>query len=296
MSSRLIQWALQLFSLLPLRVMYILSDGLFYPIYYLGRYRRKITRKNLIESFPEKSLPEIRTLEKQFYRFFVDIFFETCKLTTLSKEEISRRMKFTNPEVIDAVLQQGKSVSAYMGHYGNWEWVTSLPLHLKTPAVAGQIYHQLHNRPIDKLLIRNRERMGAVCIEMNETLRRIHDLVDTQTASVIGYIADQSPKKKYIRHYVPFLHHQTPVLTGAEKLTKRYGFEAWYIDVRRIKRGYYEATFIQLHAHPQSLPDFQLTDLYYHQLEQIILRQPELYLWTHNRFKHSPVRDASAPN
>jgi KDO2-lipid IV(A) lauroyltransferase len=277
----------QLFSLLPLRAMYVLSDGLFYWVYYLGRYRRKIARKNLTESFPEKSLPEIRRIEKRFYRFFIDLFFETCKLATLSEKEISRRMKFTNPEVVDAVLRQGKSISTYMGHYGNWEWVTSLPLHLKTKVVAGQIYHQLHNHPLDRLLIRNRERMGAVCIEMRETPRKIHALASERSVSIIGYLADQSPNKKYIRYFVPFLHHRTPALTGAEKITKRYGFEAWYLDVRRVKRGYYEATFIRLHDDPQSLPDFELTNRYYRQLEQIIRRQPEWYLWTHNRFKHS---------
>jgi KDO2-lipid IV(A) lauroyltransferase len=295
MTGRLLQWMWRLFSLLPLQVMYVLSDILFFPIYYLGRYRRKVARKNLIESFPEKSRREIRTLEKRFYHFFIDLFFETCKLATLSEKEIRHRMKFTNPEAVDAVLQQGKSISAYMGHYANWEWVTSLPLHLKTQAVAGQIYHKLHNLPLDRLLIRNRERMGALCIEMNQTPRKIHQLALAQIPSIIGYIADQSPRKKHIRHYVPFLNHQTPVLTGAEKLTKRYNFEAWYLDVRRIRRGYYEATFIRLHESPQALPDFQLTDLYYQQLEQIILKQPELYLWTHNRFKHSPPAPLSKP-
>jgi len=286
MKYHLLQWFWNLLSLIPLRVMYILSDGLFYPLYYLGRYRRKIVRKNLTESFPEKSLAEIRKIEKQFYRFFTDIIFETCKLATISKKEISRRMKFTNVETVNAVLQQGKSISLYLGHYGNWEWVSSMPLCLNREAVAGQIYRKLKNKVVDRLLLHNRSRMGAVCIEMNEVPRRINEYISNQEVSIIGYIADQSPKKRDIRHYVPFLHHHTPTLTGTEKLTKRYGFEAWYLHVKRVKRGYYEADFIQIHENPQSLPDFELTDLYYKHLEHTILQQPELYLWTHNRFKH----------
>jgi len=287
MTYHLLQYFWKLLSYIPLRVMYILSDGLFYPLYYLGRYRRKIVRKNLTESFPEKSLPEIRKIEKQFYRFFTDIFFETCKMATISPKKMSKRMKFTNMDDIKTVLQKGKSISLYLGHYGNWEWISSIPLHLEREIVAGQIYRKLSNKDVNRLLIHIRERMGAICIEMKETLRRMSEFVSNQKVSIIGYIADQSPKKQNIRHYVPFLHHHTPVFTGTEKLTKNHGFEAWYIDVKRLKRGYYEADFVRLHENPKSLPDFKLTDLYYRHLEKAILRQPELYLWTHNRFRQA---------
>jgi KDO2-lipid IV(A) lauroyltransferase len=226
-------------------------------------------------------------LEKKFYHFFIDTIFETCKMATISPEEIGRRMKFTNIGYIKTVLDQGKSISIYLGHYGNWEWVSSLPLHLDKEIVAGQVYRKLRNETIDRLMIRNRERLGAVCIEMRMTARRIKELADNREAGIIGFIADQSPRKQYVRHYVQFLHHHTPVLTGTEKLTKHYGFEAWYLDVKRVKRGYYEGGFVRMHENPQSLPDFELTGLYYRLLEQSILRQPELYLWTHNRFKHA---------
>ena len=287
MTYRLLQWFWNFLSLMPLRVMYVLSDGLFYPFYYLVRYRRKVVRKNLSESFPEKSLPQILKIEKQFYRFFVDVIFEMCKMATISKKEMSRRMKFTNVEVINAILQQGKSISLYLGHYGNWEWVSSMPLCLNREAIAAQIYHKLGNKSVNRLLLCNRGRMGAVNIEMKETARRINGYISDQKVSITGYIADQSPMKRDSRYYVQFLNHQAPALVGTEKLTKHYGFEAWYLDVKRVKRGYYEANFIQIHENPQSLPDFKLTDLYYQQLEQTILRQPELYLWTHNRFKHA---------
>ena len=287
MTYRLLSWFWKLLSYTPLRVMYILSDGLFYPLYYFVRYRRKIVRKNLVESFPEKSLQEIIKIEKQFYRFFVDMIFEMCKMATISPKEIGKRMKFTNIEAINAILQQGKSISLYAGHYGNWEWVSSMPLHLEKNIIAGQIYSRLRNKAVNRLLLHNRERMGAICIEMKETARKINEYIKNQRVSIIGYIADQSPMKRDIRHYVPFLNHHTPVLIGTEKLTKRYGFEAWYLNVKRQKRGYYEAEFIRMHENPQSLPDFELTDIYYRRLEQTILQQPELYLWTHKRFKHA---------
>ena len=291
MTYRILQCFWNLLSRLPLCVMYGVSTVLFYPLYYLVRYRRKVVRKNLIESFPEKTLPEILKIEKQFYRFFIDTIFETCKMATISQKEISQRMKFTNIEVINAVLQQGKSISLYLGHYGNWEWVSSMPLHLEKEIVAGQIYRKLSNKTVNRLLLHNRMRLGATNIEMNETARTINELVSSKKVSIIGYIADQTPKKRDIRHYVPFLHHNTPVLVGTEKLTKRYGFEAWFLKVKRLKRGYYEAEFVRLHDKPQTLADFELTDLYYRHLEQAIFQQPEIYLWTHKRFKYAQKLD-----
>ncbi|MDR0864757.1 MAG: lysophospholipid acyltransferase family protein [Candidatus Symbiothrix sp.] len=286
---RLLKSVWILLSIIPLRIMYILSDGLFYPLYYIGRYRRKITRKNLVESFPEKSAQEIVTIEKRFYHFFVDIIFEMCKYATISKEDIGKRMKFTNIDEINAVLQQGKSISLYLGHYGNWEWVSSMPLYLNKNTVSGQIYHRLHNQTVDRLLLQNRGRLGATSVEMAETLRWINEHVRNQQVTITGYIADQSPKKSNTQHFVHFLNHQAPALTGAEKITKKYRFEAFFLDIERTKRGYYEATFVKMHADPQSLPDFELTDIYYELLEKMIRKQPELYLWTHKRFKHATL-------
>ena len=287
MMYQLLHFFLKLLSSIPFRVLYTLSDGLYYLLYYGVGYRRKVVRRNLTECFPEKELPEIKRIEKQFYRFFVDMVFESAKMTTISAEEISRRMKFMNAEGVNARLREGHSQTIYLGHYGNWEWVASMPLCLEKSMTGAQIYHKLRNEHMDRLLLRNRERMGSRCVEMRKTARYINDLVSRQVLSVTGYIADQSPKKSEARHFLPFLNHWTPVLTGTEKLTKHYGFDAWYLDVRRVKRGYYEAEFVRMHDQPQSLPDFELTALYFQHLEQTIRRQPELYLWTHNRFKHA---------
>lgn len=287
MLYHLMHFFLKLVSYIPFRMLYILSDGLFYPFYYLVRYRRKIVRRNLTESFPEKSLPEIIQIEKKFYHFFVDMFFESCKLASVSPQEIRRRMRFTNVDTVNAWVRQGKSVSIYIGHFGNWEWVSSMPLWLEKDATGIQIYHKLRNKNTEQLMKHIRERMGGICVEMRKTARYITDLVLRHKVCVIGFIADQSPRKSESRHFLPFLHHESPVLTGSEKITKHYGFQAFYLNVRRVKRGFYEAEFSPLHDNPQSLPDFELTARYFQHLEQAILQQPELYLWTHNRFKHA---------
>ena len=288
----LLSFFLKLLSYIPFKAMYVLSDGLFYLLYYVIRYRRPIVRKNLTESFPEKSEQEIIRIEKNFYRYFTDQVLESCKMTTISPEEVSRRMKFTNVEAADAVLKSGKSIALYIGHYGNWEWVSSIPLWLGKEVRAVQIYHKLRNESMDKLMLQIRERMGAVSVEMRKTARYITEMANSGQVSIVGFIADQSPRKKEVRHFLPFLHHNTPVLTGTEKIIKHYDFEAWFLNMKRVKRGYYEAELIRIHENPKDLPDFELTAIYYRMLERMIQNRPELYLWTHNRFKHAQRLDA----
>ncbi|GHV10393.1 acetyltransferase [Bacteroidia bacterium] len=283
---RLIHGLWNLVSHIPLSILYIISDILYYPFYYVVRYRRKLVRKNLTTSLPEKSLQEIIRIEKRFYGFLVDYIFETCKFGTISEKEIGKRMKFTNIDEMNAVLQQGKSVSLYVGHYCNWEWLSSFPLYMQAEAAPGQVYHKLHSALADQLFLNNRRHFGAVNIEMRETLRWINAHARNNQTTLVGYIADQAPKgNAEMPHYTNFLNHKTSALIGAEKITKKYGFEAYYWDMRCVKRGYYEATFVKMHDNPQSLPDYELTDIYFQHLEKTIRQRPEFYLWSHNRFK-----------
>lgn len=287
MTYYLLSFILTLLSYIPFKILYILSNIAYYIIYYFVRYRRNIVRKNLIESFPEKNEIEIKRIEKRFYHFFTDNMFESCKLATISSKEIRKRMKFTNVEEVNRELRDGKSIALYLGHYGNWEWCSSMPLSLEKNIISAQIYHKLHNESIDKLFLHNRERFGAICVEMNKTARYINKQANTHKVCLIGFIADQSPRIQESRHFLQFLHHTVPVLVGTEKITKHYDFEAWFLDIRKIKRGYYEAKFIKMHDKPYLLPDFKLTEIYFQMLEKSIQNHPELYLWTHNRFKHA---------
>lgn len=291
MMYHLLSFFLKLLSYIPFGVLYFLSDGLFCLLYYVIRYRRRIVRKNLTESFPEKSERDILQLEKKFYHFFTDQVLESCKMASISPEEIKRRMTFKNMEKVNAVLREGKSIALYMGHYGNWEWVSSFPLWLEENVLAVQIYHKLSNENMDRLILHNRGRMGAISVEMRKTARYITEMAMKNKVGIVGFIADQSPKKKESRHFLHFLNHEAPVLTGTEKMIKHYGFEAWFLDMKRVKRGYYEAELIQINDNPPAVPDFELTAVYFRMLEQMIRNCPELYLWTHNRFKHALKKD-----
>lgn len=278
---------MRLVSYIPLRILYVMSGGLYFLAYYIVRYRRKVVRRNLVESFPEKNAAEIKRIEKDFYKFFVDNFLETCKMRYMSAEEMSRHMVFTNIEEVNEVLRKGRSVGIYLGHLGNWEWISSMPIHLEKSAVAAQIYHRLSNKTVDRWMLENRASHGAVNVEMRSTARYITSLVNNHQECIVGFIADQSPRRAEIRHYVEFLNHNTPVTDGTEKIIRHYNFDAWFLQQRRVRRGYYEATFIRMTDDPAALPHFRLTEIYYQLLEKAIRRQPEMYLWSHRRFKHA---------
>ena len=149
-----------LLSLLPLSVLYVLSDILFVLAYYVLRYRRRLVRKNLMDSFPEKKKSDIIKIEKGFYLFLCDYIVESMKLLTMSKKDLQRRMVFKGTETVDEIIQDGQSCAIYLGHYCNWEWITSLPLYVTKDAQCGQIYHPLENKDFDRLFLRLRERMG----------------------------------------------------------------------------------------------------------------------------------------
>ena len=276
------------FSLLPLRVHYLLSTMLYVLLRYMVRYRLKVVRKNLSTSFPEKSESELRAIENGFYRFFCDYLVESIKLMTIGRENLKRRMVFKGIERIDQCINEGQSVAVYLGHYCNWEWVTSLPLWFTPEVKCGQIYHPIENKAFDNLFLRLRQRQGALCIPMQETLRKILEFRQTGQPIVIGYISDQKPNWVNIHHWVDFLHHDTPVLTGTERIIRKVGHAVFYLDVRRIKRGYYEAEFKLITRNPREIEgEFGITDIYYQMLEQSIVRAPEFWLWSHNRWSRT---------
>ena len=276
-----------LLSLLPLCVHYVLSDALYFLVYRLLHYRVKVVRKNSSESFPEKDASELRHIERGFYHWFCDYIVESVKLLTMSQRQMKRRLVFKGTDVVDQVVAEGQSCAVYLGHYCNWEWITSLPLWVTPAAQCGQIYHAIENPLFDRLFLRLRQRFGAVCIPMAETLRRIIKYRQEGRPVVIGYISDQVPFWNNIHHWCQFLNHDTPVLTGTERLARQTGHAVFYMDVRRVRRGYYEAEFQLISREPKQLAEYEVTDEYFRRLEASIRRDPACYLWSHNRWKRT---------
>lgn len=280
-----------LVSLQPLWMLYIFSDFLYFLVFYIVRYRRSIVHKNLLTSFPEKNEDELIDITHEFYHWFCDYLVETIKLTTISKEELCRRMRFENVELPIRLLQEDKPVMLLLGHYCNWEWVSSIPQHINLPETAWmpmQIYHPLENPVVNHLFLRIRGRMGVQSISMNDTLRALVHARQDGTPPMCGFIADQTPNWLNIHCWTPFLNHPyTPFFIGCERIAKKIKGSVVYLDLRRERRGYYVARYELMTETPYEYPDYEITQWYAQKLEQTINRQPAFWLWTHNRWKRT---------
>ena len=275
-------------SCLPLRVLYGISDALYLIVYKLIGYRTRVVRKNLRNAFPEKTDQERTLIERRFYHFFCDYIVETIKLTSMSKEEMQRRMTFSGVDIIDSQVRQGKGVACYLGHYCNWEWVTAIGMQIHGDAAVGQVYHVLESKVMDKLLLYIRGRMETQNIPMAEVLRRMISWKQEGKMPVIGFISDQTPILYNLPHWLTFLNQQTPFITGTERLAKKLGMAAIYFDISRPRRGHYHVEVKLLAEETRHMADWELTELYAREMERTIRRDPAYWLWSHNRWKRKP--------
>ena len=276
-----------LLSLLPFCVLYLFSDFIYMILYKMLGYRVKIVRKNLIESFPEKNEKELREIERKFYDRLCDYFVELLKAMTMSDKEIRKRMVFKGTEIIEQCIADEQSIALYVGHTFNWEWITSLPFRVSDKLHCGQLYHALENPTFNKILLHQRQRWGSECIALADILRKTIDYKRKKQLTIIGYIGDQVPHWNNIHHWCWFLNHDTPVMTGTERIAIKNNQALLFLEMTQKKRGYYEAEFKLITRSPKQLKDFEATDIYFQMLEANIRRQPELWLWSHNRWKRT---------
>lgn len=275
-------------SRLPFAVLYRISDALYVLVYHVVRYRRRLVRRNLTASFPEKSESEIKAVERQFYAWFCDYIVETIKLLTISEAEMRRRIRFTGTAMLDEYVRQGRSVAVYMGHYGNWEWVTSLALWVTPEAKCMQVYHALENEAMDRLFRRLRSRFGHENVAVADTLRRILSHRSRKEPMIIGFIADQVPYWNNIHFWMPFLcHERTPMFTGTERIVRKYDMVAATLILSRESRGHYVAEFQLVADDAKTLPQYAVTEQAARRLEAAIREVPQYWLWSHNRWKRT---------
>lgn len=274
-----------LLGMIPLRGGYILSDGLAWLACDVVRYRRKVVMRNLAESFPGRDERELRGIAKGFYRFLADYFFETMRLGRMSEREIRKRITFENPGLIDSFSRRGVPVALMLGHYCNWEWVSSLPLHLKGGADPSQIYHPLENEAADEAFGRIRRRFGCTNVALRDTLRYLTSRRREGKATVTGFIADQAPGYASTHLWLDFLNHDTGVFTGPEKMMRRWHGAMIYCHITRPERGRYHCRFETIAADVAATGEFEPTRRYFRLLEEQIERRPEFWLWSHRRWK-----------
>lgn len=285
MFYKIIYKILWLLSLPPLEILYVWSD-LAYP--FVRRfYRRSLVRKQLKESFPLASSEELKQIERKFYHHLCDLVPEILKQLSMSREEMMHRVKFVGLKPIQEGFAEGKTdLFCYLGHYGNWEWLASLQ-YWTNDYLCAQIYHPLYNKFMDRLFLEVRNTYGGECIPMKLAARTLVRRKQEDKKVFCGFISDQLPKWENIHHFTPFLNHDTAVFTGGEQMGKHLNAMMYYGRVTMPKRGYYVMEAIPIYHDSRDVPDFEVTDRYMQLLEQDIIAHPELWLWTHNRWKRT---------
>lgn len=278
-----------LVSKLPYRALYVISDIANLVLYHIVRYRRDIVRHNITSAFPGKSLEECISIERGFYKWFCDYFVETVKLMSVSRQELLSRIEFRGIDKIEECFDRGQTCAGILGHYGNWELLSATGLVIKKhpEAVIGLIYHPLRSQLFDRLFINMRQSMGGVCVPKKDILRYLVSFRSQNLMNLFGYIADQAPRYRNIHLWLPFLNHDTPVFTGAERIMRKMNNAVFYIDVERPERGKYIYTFKLMTDKPGEMPEFEITKKFFVMLEQTIRREPRFYLWSHNRWKRT---------
>ena len=280
---------IRIFSLLPLSVLYIISDLMLYPlVYYVARYRLKVVRKNLRCSFPEKNKSELKMIEQKFYHRFSDLLVEVVYGYRVSAEEMRERVVFENLDLLEGLAQKRHGAIAYLAHLGNWEWIADVGnQYVDKSIVEYNVYRQLKNPAADKMMIAVRRKRGGECVEKNQLLRTLVTLRRATHPYVLGMLGDQKPSKRSSYIWTQFLNQETAFLNGSEVLAKKFDMAAAYAHIWSPKRGYYRIRFELIVDDPKLTPPEFITKRYAQLLEQNISSYPELWLWTHNRWKWS---------
>ena len=276
-----------LITWLPMPVLYIFSDFIFILIYHVVGYRKKVVFENLRRSFPNKPKNEIQIIRKKFYKHFADTIIEIAAQIHFSEKEIVKRCKLKNPDVLDNLYKQNKSVTAVFGHYGNWEWESGMAL--QTPFRCLAIYKPLSNRHFDRFMASLRQRFGVEVVPMGKIYRRLSEAKMAKQQTLTYFIADQSPMRRDIKLWIDFMNQKTGVFLGADKISKKLNNAIVYFKMKKINRGYYEVEVILLYEDLTQVTENEITIKHMGILEQMINEQPEHWLWSHRRWKHQPA-------
>lgn len=272
---------LYLFSLLPWRVLYLLSDGVYVLLYHVFKYRKKVVLSNLQLAFPDKPVGERIEIAKEFYKNFIDSFIETLKFLSISDKEFSKRI-CGNFEIFDDLYASGQNVQIHSGHFFNWEYMNwAVPKFSPYPFIG--VYKQVSNKAVDKLILNLRQRYDSIMLSTYDFKTTFHSL--SKGRYILGLYADQSPPNTGQAFWLPFFGKLTSFVTGPEKSARINNTAVVFVHHYKVKRGYYKAEFTLVTTTPKYYGRGELTKIYVKWLEECIQKKPFNYLWSHRRWK-----------
>ena len=279
-------WLIYTLSVLPMSVLYILSNGIYLILYRVFAYRVKVSRSNLRNAFPEKSEKELLDIEKKFYKHLADVVVETVKSFTISETELNKRMVLLNPEVLDEFYKRSRKTIAVTGHFANWEWAAiTIPFQSKYSPQG--VYLPIKNHVFNDAMIKSRSRFGIDLLHAGRMKSEMEARKDI--LSVTGFIADQSPSNPDYAYWINFLNQETSVAKGTEKYAKLYNTAVVFGVIKKVKRGYYTLEYKIVTEAAETTSETDITRMHTGFLEELIKAEPQFWLWSHKRWKHKKV-------
>ena len=273
-----------LIALLPFWLLYLKSDFLSFVLFYLVKYRKKVVFENLRNSCPGKSEQEINLIARKYYRNLGDLILEIIKLRSLSKDQLMKRVKVNNAELLHDLYSKQKSAMLIMGHCGNWEWAsTVITFHTKHTCFG--MAKPLSDPFFEKYMMQLRTKFNPDAIVH---FKRFFRMMVENRNNVSAYLmaGDQTPTKSEINYWTTFLNQETAMFLGAEKIAKALDLPIIYMDTQRTGRMRYEITLSLITDKPKETAEFEITEKHVRLLENAIRLHPENWLWSHRRWKH----------
>jgi Kdo2-lipid IVA lauroyltransferase/acyltransferase len=278
----------KLLSRIPLSVLYFFSDFLFFIAYHVVRYRRRLVRKNLKASFPEKSAKELAVIERKFYKNLCDYSVETLKLLTITKEELGKRMVFTTPEIPIKYKDKNQSILILASHQFNWEWLVAAAC-FNLPMQVDFVYQKVNSNFFDRISMLCRTRFGAYAIKRDEVARET--VKRRNIVRAVATMADQYPGYAHDKKFsAKFLNQETVFFFGVNQLALLTQYPVVFYEIHKIKRGYYETRAIEMAQPPYERDSNEVIVKYITEVERVIKENPPAWLWSHNRWKKRHLR------
>jgi KDO2-lipid IV(A) lauroyltransferase len=280
---------LWLLSLLPFRVLYIISDFLSFILFYFIGYRKKVVLDNLKLALPNKNAKELLKIRRQFYTHFTDVFMEMIKSITISEKSVHKHFVFEDLEVLHKIGKKGKSIVLMGSHYANWEWMVSMNNLVEHKAFA--VGATIGNKYFDKMMLKSRTKYGGAFVKPSQARRVYEKNAADGVMALNALVSDQSPMLKATKYWTTFLNVKVPVFVGGEQIAKKLDQSVVFYEVTKVKRGHYKCTFRLIAENSREYDDYAITELFLREVEKQVYAAPQYYFWTHNRFKHKDKFD-----
>lgn len=281
---------IRLFSRLPMPVLYFISDILSFLVHRVVGYRRKVVAENLRRAFPGNSPQEYRRLERRFYRNFTDLVVEVIKSLTLTEQQVRERVRVLNPELLQPYADRKQSVLIMASHQCNWEWLAA-GVCTQLPYKVDGVYRPLSNRFFDRLMFETRSRFGGVPVPMREVFGRVEAHRKAGTFHALGLVADQVPPIGKMKFWTTFLGQDTAFFPGAQLLAEKSEYPVIYVEMVRVKRGYYTLEIFPVAEPPYQPGAWNVLERYAELCEHTVRRAPADWLWSHKRWKYGKEED-----